>query len=477
MWSLQADVWTGEPGVRLCQFDNNAGTFFCLKGPGCEYCAEGDGGLAPTITPGSPWERSDDEDWAGPPIPSVVAKQLDYLAIPHDLLVQLDMPDCPFNVVEEVEQAKQHREFTEFMGWYADTYGRHDHVFGNPEEDLVEELLSFMAWLVETGRGDIKIPEESGTCLALTMINCLIQLEIVGIHLDQRQPASAPEPVELDTKASPVAGETESGGPTFPDDTEWWGGDAEWWDEGNEGDGDQWWYDFWSDPSQSWFVPWWFDYLSWFEPSWFPETSDAACNGDDMSWDGAMDDAWWWYYDEEPLGPTPAIQGPFGLMIRRFDLPKVLQHACSKYEATKAPGSAIPPEVLKRCFGKETPVTPHARRLLVAHAKEAKQEKKAEKEKNRETTKKKAEREKKCEKTKEPKVEQKKSKAKAKPKESKVDPGVEPVPKTKTPYALAKERFMEKFPASMQSVLYPCANIVTTESFRPHSLKPFANPG
>ena len=44
--------------------------------------------------------------------------------------------------------------------------------------------------------------------------------------------------------------------------------------------------------------------------------------------------------------------------------------------APKEPISGIPGEVLKRCFGKQTPCTPHAQRLLVAATKEAKAEKK-----------------------------------------------------------------------------------------------------
>lgn len=175
-----AKVWTGEPGVRLCQFDNHAGIFFCPKGPGCEYCAEGDGGLAPTITPGSPWERSDDEDWAGPPVPSVIPRKLDYWALPTNLLAQLDMAECPFNAVEEVERAKRHPEFTKFMEWYIAKYGPEDHVYGNPEEDPVEELLGFTTWLVETGRGDfMESPqEEPGLHLSLNRRQkyCLILL-------------------------------------------------------------------------------------------------------------------------------------------------------------------------------------------------------------------------------------------------------------------------------------------------------------
>ena len=164
-----AKVWIHEPGVRLCQFDNNAGIFFCPKGPGCEYCAEGDGGLAPTITPGSPWERSDDEDWAGPPVPSVMPRELNYSALPHNMLAQLDMAECPYNVEGEVERAKRHPEFSKFMDWYVPKYAPDGHVYGNPEEDPVEELCAFTTWLVETGRGDIEEPpqEEPGFDLCL----------------------------------------------------------------------------------------------------------------------------------------------------------------------------------------------------------------------------------------------------------------------------------------------------------------------
>lgn len=130
--------------------------------------------------------------------------------------------------------------------------------------------------------------------------------------VDQRRPAFATEPMELESKASPVVGEFESGGPEFPaefweDGSLVWGDDAEWWDEGNEewDGGSEWLYDYWFDPSQAWHAPWWFDYFSWYDPSWCPET-----NGDDMSWDWASDATWCWY--EEPLEPTPAIEDPLG---------------------------------------------------------------------------------------------------------------------------------------------------------------------
>lgn len=117
-----------------------------------------------------------------------------------------------------------------------------------------------------------------------------------------------------------------------------------------------------------------------------------------------------------------------------------------------------------RCFGKQKPVTPHAQRLLVAHAKAVKQEKKAEKEKNSEKHKGKRHSSKVAEgagaKTEEKKTRTNKNTS---PKDSKVTgAGAETVPKTKTktPYALAKDKFMDTFPASTQRRLYPYAKIV-----------------
>ena len=134
-------------------------------------------------------------------------------------------------------------------------------------------------------------------------------------------------------------------------------------------------------------------------------------------------------------------------------------------EATKAPGSAIPAVVLTRCFGKQTPVTPHAQRLLVAHAKEVKQEKKVEKEKKSAWNKGKGHGSK-VEQGAGAKKEKKNASKKknANPEDSKDSSGAaETAPKTKTPYALAKDQFMDKFLASTQSGLYPyiCKNCIT----------------
>ena len=140
---------------------------------------------------------------------------------------------------------------------------------------------------------------------------------------DQRRPASAGEPMELETKASPaVEIEIPEFSPLDELSGTWeydlmWGDDTKRWDEGNEewdgGSAHEWMYDYWFDPS--WLAQWWFDDLSWYDPSWSPESGVAACNGDDMSWYGTPDATWWWY--EEPEGPTPAIEDPFGAHMHR----------------------------------------------------------------------------------------------------------------------------------------------------------------
>ena len=75
------------------------------------------------------------------------------------------------------------------------------------------------------------------------------------------------------------------------------------------------------------------------------------------------------------------------------------------------PSSSIPPVVIMRCFGKQKPLAPHAQRLLLASRKEAKA----------------------------PKA---KAKGKANPKPKTKKPGDDS--KEKTPYALAKMKFMEQ---------------------------------
>ena len=86
-------------------------------------------------------------------------------------------------------------------------------------------------------------------------------------------------------------------------------------------------------------------------------------------------------------------------------------------EIAGEPSSSIPPVVLMRCFGKQKPLAPHAQRLLLASRKEAKA----------------------------PKA---KAKGKANPKPKGKKPTKGPAAgddsKEKTPYALAKMKFMDQ---------------------------------
>ena len=95
------------------------------------------------------------------------------------------------------------------------------------------------------------------------------------------------------------------------------------------------------------------------------------------------------------------------------------------------PESSIPPAVLQRCNGKQTPVAPHAQRLLVAASKAAKAPSKV---------------------PKEPAVKKptgkgdgkRKAAAKAKPANTE-SAAAEPEPKQKSPYSLAKAMFVAEF--------------------------------
>ncbi len=83
----------------------------------------------------------------------------------------------------------------------------------------------------------------------------------------------------------------------------------------------------------------------------------------------------------------------------------------------------IPSEVVRRCRGKQTPINPHAQRLLVAATKEAKTNAKCKKDKGE---------------TKETKETKREKKQKPSGEESKTSGG-------KTPYAVAKDRFVAEF--------------------------------
>ena len=96
--------------------------------------------------------------------------------------------------------------------------------------------------------------------------------------------------------------------------------------------------------------------------------------------------------------------------------------------------SGIPAEVLTRCYGKQAPVTPHRQRLLVASTKEAKAEG------NKGNGKGKGNR-----KGKGKAKGNGKPKSKAKAKVAKKSGKEVTKPKSKTPYAEAKESFLRKF--------------------------------
>ena len=100
----------------------------------------------------------------------------------------------------------------------------------------------------------------------------------------------------------------------------------------------------------------------------------------------------------------------------------------------KVPSTTVPTDVIKRCYGKQTPIAPHKQRLLVASSKDATIENAKEKpQKAKKTTTK------------------SKGKGKGDAKSKKVTPPKsappdgEVAPKSKTPYAEAKSVFINKF--------------------------------
>ena len=75
------------------------------------------------------------------------------MLLPEFLDHELDSNDCPYDVLWEIERAKQHPQFQDFMKWLIQKYELpDDHIWGGPEEP-VQELLDFGTWLIEIGRG------------------------------------------------------------------------------------------------------------------------------------------------------------------------------------------------------------------------------------------------------------------------------------------------------------------------------------
>ena len=155
VWRRKAWVWV-HPTARLCNHDKKYQMYFCINGPGCQYCYQLDQHeeLASTVTPGSAWESP--SDWDKESTSDVNTKtQLNYqsLPLPKILDEMLGRYDPPYDVISEVERAKQHPQFQDFMQWLINEYQLPgDHVWGGPEEP-VEDLLDFVRWLISTGRG------------------------------------------------------------------------------------------------------------------------------------------------------------------------------------------------------------------------------------------------------------------------------------------------------------------------------------
>ena len=71
-WSRRKghNVWV-EPGKKMCCHDAKNSTYFCPRGPECDFCKDArEVELSPTLELGSPWASDDDE-----PTPSTIPKE------------------------------------------------------------------------------------------------------------------------------------------------------------------------------------------------------------------------------------------------------------------------------------------------------------------------------------------------------------------------------------------------------------------
>lgn len=150
-------VWV-RPGMTQCCHDRHTSATWCPWGPGCKLCLEKQ--EMSTATPTvhgrqSGWESSSD-GWDEPPkshTKSEVGAKLDYYCLPvGDLQMLFSKDDCPFHIVMEIERARKHPFFKQFMEWLFNEYDLpDDHVWGHDE--LTLDIVAFLHWLLETGRG------------------------------------------------------------------------------------------------------------------------------------------------------------------------------------------------------------------------------------------------------------------------------------------------------------------------------------
>ena len=105
----------------------------------------------PTATPGSPWTATY-WDGAKSPAPTDLddERTICYWNLPMDDWLGMNPDDPLFDYDVEIQRAKKHTRFSEFIKWYIEVWeleGTYE--FGNDLEDL----RSFFEWLVEMGEG------------------------------------------------------------------------------------------------------------------------------------------------------------------------------------------------------------------------------------------------------------------------------------------------------------------------------------
>eukprot|EP00435_Cladocopium_sp_Y103_P074150 s436_g47.t1 len=194
---------------------------------------------------------------------------------------------------------------------------------------------------------------------------------------------------------------------------------------------DTWWIDSTADQDLQWGLVAQTDV--WEEPSDADQVLAAEWSEDSSTW-VSKSHAWGW--EDPSLGEDKKpIRSPKDEHNQRFclELEKSYNMNCDKAPFNleeREPVSDVPSQILKRCFGKQTPVVPHSQRLLTAAAKDAKAEGKG-----KGTGKGKSDK---------PKA-KKPSKPKSKTSKKKTEKKTPAEPKKKTPYAEAKDAFIDKF--------------------------------
>ena len=88
---------------------------------------------------------------------------MDWSKLPHPINMEAEL-EKNVDLASEINRAKSHKCFPFFMQWFTKAYDLpHDHIWGKPDDDPVEDLCDFITFLVEAGYGNFACTENMET--------------------------------------------------------------------------------------------------------------------------------------------------------------------------------------------------------------------------------------------------------------------------------------------------------------------------